>query len=84
MTPPHQEFDQLIEKFQRGQLTNDEVTQFKHYLYGIIDDIRETHLRKKAARETLLLLHMQYEMDQSKLDIMRIFASEPRRADEDH
>lgn len=61
-SPHSPELDILIEKFQRGQIDDEELGEFKAMLRHIETDDTETAFRRKAASEVLILIKIQYEV----------------------
>jgi hypothetical protein len=53
--------DELIEKFQRDQIDDAELSEFKKKLSEIENDEGETPFRRKAASEVLTLIRIRYE-----------------------
>lgn len=61
-SPHTPELDRLIEKFQREDMSDYDVEQFRHMLHVILKSPDEPRGAKKAARETLLALYLEYEL----------------------
>lgn len=64
-SPHTPELDALIEKYQRDEITSEELIEFKNMLRAIVTDPKESVGRKKSARETLLTIHIRYEMTEN-------------------
>ena|ERR1043165_3717300 len=61
-SPHTPELDRLIEKFQRDEITDSELYEFKRRLREVQSDASETPLRRKAAGEVLTLIKVRYEV----------------------
>ena len=64
-SPHTPELDRLIEKFQQETITAEELAEFKNRLRILVNDPAESVGKKKAARETLLAIHVQYDLLQT-------------------
>lgn len=54
--------DALIEKFQRDQIDDVELAEFKGMLHEIAEDEEETAFKRKSALEVLTLIKIRYEI----------------------
>lgn len=63
-SPHTPEFDILLEKFRDDALNDEDVPILKSKLQEILADKASSRLRRKTAREALLVIYMQYEVDQ--------------------
>jgi len=58
-SPHSPEFDALIERFVRGELTEAEMLQFRAKLFAIARDTYEERFRRYVAQEVLLSIYVQ-------------------------